>query len=354
MTSPLARHLVLQHGWNSAAYQILNPGIRHWFSRIAPAVAGFVTRGNTMIIAGGPICDPAHLPAVTRELESHAHDRGQRTCYFAAGERLARHFQSSDHHAKIALGAQPVWNPQSWPAILKSHASLRAQIARAKNKSVHISIHPAARIKTDPHFRRCLNEWLASRPLPPLHFLTEPQTCEGELADRLLFVAHQNEIPIAYLLASPVPSRNGFLAEQILRSHSAPNGTAELLIDALMHHLANTGSEFLTLGLAPLCQHANPWLKQNPLWLRAIISLARTHGRRFYSFDGLENFRTKLCPAHWEPIYAISNEKHFSPRSFYALLAAFSEKPLPLLALQSFANCLHTESTRVRSRLHLN
>jgi len=339
-SSHQARHLVLRYGWNSTAYQILNPGIQHWFSAEAPAVAGYVTRAGTMVIAGAPVCAPESLPTVIRELESHAKSRGQRTCYFHASQRLAGHFQSSPHHSRIALGAQPVWNPGEWPEILKRRPSLRAQLARAKNKSVTVTLRPATALRDDLHFRSCLAAWLRSRPLPPMHFLVEPHTHQGELADRILLIARQRETPVAYLLASPIPQRNGFLVEQILRSPAAPNGTAELLIDALMSHLAAAGRTYLTLGLSPLCRESDPHLQSNPLWLRALMALARTRGRRFYDFDGLDKFRSKLCPSHWEPVYAITNERRFSPRSLYALLAAFSEKPLPLFAFGALARSI--------------
>ena len=347
MTSPLARHLVLQHGWNSTAYQILNPGIQHWFSAKAPAVAGFVTRARTMVIAGAPVCALESLPVVTHELEQSARSRGHGICYFHASDRLAAHFRSSPRHSCVALGAQPVWNPADWPSILKSHGSLRAQTARARNKGVRISVASAASAEHDPLFEETLREWLGSRPMPPLRFLVEPETFRGELADRLLFTAYQHSVPIAYLLASPIPQRNGFLVEQLLRSPAAPNGTSELLIDALMNHLHTAGYTYLTLGLSPLCRESDRHLQSNPLWLRTLMGIARTHGRRFYDFDGLEKFRTKLCPSHWEPVYAITNERSFSPRSLYALLAAFSEKPLPYFAIKTIARCIGRFSCRM-------
>jgi hypothetical protein len=31
-----ARELVMTYGWNTTAYQILNPGLRHWFAPDVP------------------------------------------------------------------------------------------------------------------------------------------------------------------------------------------------------------------------------------------------------------------------------------------------------------------------------
>ncbi len=42
---PRVRELVLRHGWNTTAYQLLNPGLSYWFSEEGDACAGyFVSR----------------------------------------------------------------------------------------------------------------------------------------------------------------------------------------------------------------------------------------------------------------------------------------------------------------------
>jgi lysylphosphatidylglycerol synthetase-like protein (DUF2156 family) len=109
--------------------------------------------------------------------------------------------------------------------------------------------------------------------------------------------------------------------EELARSSRAPNGTSELLIDAAMTRFAEAGCTWATMGLVAL---ASGTFKQNPLWLRTLMSMARAHANRFYNFRGLEHFRTKMHPAFWEPIYAISNERRFSPRALYAMGGAFS------------------------------
>ena len=153
------------------------------------------------------------------------------------------------------------------------------------------------------------------------------------VADRLLFAAERGGELVAFLLASPIPQRSGYLVEQVIRRADAPNGTAELLIDAAMNQMAGEGCTYVTLGLVALARHASAEMRLNPAWLRFLMSWARAHGRRFYHFDGLETFRTKLIPRAWEPVYAISNEPYFSPVMLYALAAAFTEgKPLLLIA----------------------
>jgi phosphatidylglycerol lysyltransferase len=337
----LARELVFCYGWNATSYQILNPGIAYWFAPEGDAVVGYVRRTGVRIVAGAPVCPADRLDVVLAEFEAAAAKAQERVCYFAASFRLYSTLCTSPAHATLPIGAQPVWNPANWPAILKHNASLRAQLNRARNKGVAVAEWPSERAGADPDLRRCLAEWLQTRALPTLRFLTEPVALE-HLGDRRIFVAaapakaaDEGETkPVAFLLATPVPDRNGWLIEQIARGHAAPNGTAELLVDGAMRTLAAEGADYVTLGLAPLSRRVPPdaepavptnglaWLRLS--WLRLLLAWVRAHGRRFYNFEGLDAFKAKFKPDRWEPIYAISNEPHFSFQTLYAIAAAFS------------------------------
>ena len=50
MTSERARELVLRHGWNSTAYQLLNPGFRHWYAAAGDALVGFTIDGRGRLV----------------------------------------------------------------------------------------------------------------------------------------------------------------------------------------------------------------------------------------------------------------------------------------------------------------
>jgi phosphatidylglycerol lysyltransferase len=226
-------------------------------------------------------------------------------------------------HAVIAVGAQPVWDPRGWADRVRRRSSLRAQLNRARNKGVSVVVPPERPVPYRADLERCAAEWLAARPLPPMHFLVEPDTLGGVLEDRRLYVAMREGQVIAFLVASPVPLRNGYLIEQIARGAACPNGVAELLIDAAMRDLAARGVTYVTQGLVALSTHARDAMNANPLWLRALMGWARAHGNRFYNFRGLEAFRTKMEPDAWETIYAIANEPRFSPQTLNAVARAF-------------------------------
>ncbi|HEU5217305.1 MAG TPA: phosphatidylglycerol lysyltransferase domain-containing protein, partial [Gemmatimonadales bacterium] len=261
---------MLACGWNATAYQILNPGIAHWFPAADDAVVGYVLRRGVRIVAGAPICAEARLPEVADEFAADAARAGARVCYFGAESRLEEVCRNDARYARVLLGAQPVWEPGGWPALVAGRAVIRAQLSRARNKQVTVTRWPAGRATGNPELARCLAEWLATRGLPPLHFLVEPVTL-ALLDDRRVFVATRQGRVMAYLVASPVPARAGWLIEQIVRGHDAPNGTAELLVDAAMRAACEDGSAYATLGMVPLSSRAEVTATGNPAWLRSLL-----------------------------------------------------------------------------------
>ncbi|HSE50839.1 MAG TPA: DUF2156 domain-containing protein [Gemmatimonadales bacterium] len=318
-----ARELLLAYGWNATAYQLLNPGMEHWFAAAGDAVVGFVRRHGVRVVAGAPVCAESRLQAVSEEFASAAARAGSAVCYFCAESRLEAVCRGEGGHAFVLLGAQPMWHLRRWDEVTRTHASLRAQINRARNKAVEVREWSASRARGNPGLRRCLEEWLATRGLPALHFLIEPVVLD-RLNDRRLFVATRGGETLGFLVASPVPARQGWLIEQLVRGRAAPNGTSELLVDTAMRALAGAGSRLATLGLAPLSRRAVASGTGNPAWLEACLRLARVHGRRFYNFGGLEAFKAKFHPARWDPVFAIARAPSFSPRMLYAVAAAFT------------------------------
>lgn len=347
-----ARGLVLRYGWNATAYQILNPGLDLWFSAAGDAVIGYVTHAGVRVVAGAPVCPLSRLRGVTAEFEQEAAARAERVCYFCAEGRLESLYRGVASHCMVSLGAQPVWDPVHLSAAVTSKASLRAQLHRATNKGVVVHERPPGTTGDTAELGECLQQWLAAKGLPPLHFLVEPWTI-GKLADRRVFIATGGDRILGFLVASPVPARNGWLVEQIVRRPNAPNGTSELMLERAARALAADGSRYLTLGLAPLSRRGDAADQRDPAWLRGTFGWLRAHGRRFYNFRGLEIFKAKFGPDRWDPVYAIANEPSFSPRSLYAIAAAFGGGSPALLIARAGLRAVRTEAAWLRAQLRM-
>ena len=323
--------------------------MHRWLSAAGDAAAGYAPYGGYWVVAGAPVCAEERLLAAARELDLAARVAGARVVYFGAGERLERLLTADSH--RLLLGALPVWSAQEWPHTVRRKASLRAQLHRARNKGVRVAEWTARDAESHAgQLRRVLAHWLATRGLPPLHFMTEPDTL-GDLRDRRIFVARTSDGEIiAFLVAVPIPARDGWLVEQWPRMPHAPNGTTQLLVDAAMRAFRRSGSDFVTLGLAPLSDRAGTIGAGEPAWLRLLLHWMRAHGRRFYNFRGLDAFKASLAPARWEPIYAIVSGGRVSPGVLRAVAGVFGGGSPALLIARALRMAARRELVALKEK----
>lgn len=291
--------LVLRHGRSSTAFRALGPELEAWYHHAPPsasadggasALVAFAAVRGAAVSAGEPLADVAALVPVAEAFMAAQRAAGRRPSFFATEGRLAQ----SPRLARRLIGEQPVWDPREWDGVMRAHKSLREQVRRARAKLVVIEAVDTTRL-TSPAFQRALSalqaRWRATRSMPPMGFLVTQALTEGAL-ERRTWLARQGETLVGVLSLAPLPARPGWLFEHLLRDPDAPNGTAELLVDAAMRALAAEGVSWATLGLAPLHGPIDPTLARVRRWSRPL-----------FNFAGLSQFKHKLRPQHWEPIY---------------------------------------------------
>ena len=166
-----ARKVILNHGNNSTAYQVINPGFRRWFAANDEALVGYVRQGKARVVAGEPICDTNQIVEIADRFEQDGRAKGiRRTCWFCASSNFAQHFHDRPNYSTIQIGAQPAWYPEQWRDKILTHPSLRAQLNRARNKGIIITEWSNIQAAGHPELERCLHEWLDARPF--LHFIS--------------------------------------------------------------------------------------------------------------------------------------------------------------------------------------
>jgi phosphatidylglycerol lysyltransferase len=183
--------------------------------------------------------------------------------------------------------------PSEWGPILKRSPRLREQLRRARAKGVVVRQVEAAALEDGPlrlEVERLRGEWLGSRAMEPMGFLVAVEPFH-EPREHLYFLAERNGRPVQFLSAVPIHGRRGWLMEDMLRGVDAPNGTTELVIDALMRTLGGD-PHWVTPGLTPLTG-PKPW------WLR----VTRLVMVPLYDFSGLWRFRARLKPSRWDAVW---------------------------------------------------
>lgn len=317
--------LVRRFGWNATSYQVLEPGYRYLFVDGAACVA-FVDTGRAWVAAGAPLADEASLETATAAFLREARAANRRACFFATEDRFTKQVPLRS----LLVGEQPVWEPARWDAALKASASLREQVRRARAKGVRVRLAgmhaaTAAEVKLRDAVVGFVERWLGARELAPLGFLARVDPL-AFLPDCPLFVAEQAGKLVGILSVAPIHGREGWLLQNLLRAPDAPNGTAEVLVDAAMREANARGLTFVTLGLAPLAGG-----------VAAPLRFARQAGRPLYNFEGLRAFKAKLQPSRWDPVYVSFPREISAPRAIVDVLAAFARGRFVRFGIETLA-----------------
>jgi phosphatidylglycerol lysyltransferase len=281
-----AFELVKRFGSDTVSAQGLGLGYEYFFDG-EDAVIAYVDTGGAWVAAGGPIAPAARIAAVAEHFADAAAEANRRACFFAAERSLADLGLPA-----LAIGEQPVWTRERWPRVIAGSSSLRYQLQRARHKGVTVRRPAVAELASGSPLRAAVDDmgrrWQATHRMAPMRFLVnlEPWSFAHE---RLVAIAEHEGAVVGLASAIPVYARDRLFVEHLVRSPLAPNGTAELLVDAVIR--ASPAPE-VTLGLAPLAGPVAGWLR-----------FARWAGAPFYDFAGLRAFKAKLGPDAWEPIY---------------------------------------------------
>lgn len=306
-----ALELVRRHGWNATSFQTLEEGYRYFFHE--GGCVAYVDTGHAWVVAGAPIAPPAAIDAILRAFLAAARATQRRVCLFATEQRLLD--LAGSQLRSLRIGEQPVWDPRKWPEILKRRRSLREQLRRARVKAVTVREVTTAELEggvTREGIERVTERWLKSRRMAPMEFLVRLELFSFT-ADRRCFVAERAGKIIGVAGVVPVPARAGWFIEDLVRDPSAPNGTAELLIDGVMRWAGDQGCSWLTLGLAPLAGDVSPLLRA-----------AARGGKPLYDFGGVRSYKAKLEPERWLPLFLSYPPNQSAWRSVLDALWAFT------------------------------
>ncbi len=283
---------VATHGRDAVSFLSLESTMRHWRDLPRPegtgAVVAYVDTGSAWVAAGAPLAAPDDLALAAARFVGAARAEGRRASFFAT--ELPHLLGQVD---TVLLGEQPIFDHRAWLETLAASRRLREQLRRVRAKGVRVRAVAADELVLGAPLRRAVDElareWLSSRRMEPMGFLVALEPFQVASEHRYVAAERDGEL-LGFLSAVPIYARHGWLAEDVVRSSRAPNGTSEALFDALMRGMATT--EVVTLGLAPLSGDLAWWQR-----------FARFVGRPLYDFRGVRAFKERLRPTRWEQVW---------------------------------------------------
>ncbi len=318
---------LIANGRDAVSFQALESAMRHWHDLPAPcgsgAVVAYVDTGGAWVAAGAPLARSRDLAVAAARFIESARAAGRRAAFFATEAP-----QLLGEVDTLLLGEQPVFEPGAWSRTLAASRRLREQLRRARAKGLRVRQVTADELVAGSPLRQAVEQlaagWLRTRRMEPMGFLVALEPFHAAAQHRYLAAERDGEL-VGFLSAVPIYARRGWLVEDVVRSSSAPNGTSEAMLDALMHMVAD--SDIVTLGLAPLSGDIAVWQR-----------VVRFVTRPLYHFRGVRAFKERLRPTRWEPVWLAFPRGEQAALHLVDGLRAFAGGSLVRFGLRSLAH----------------
>jgi len=338
-----ARSVILRHGYNTNAYVTLLPPPFAQFT--APGIDGVIAYqqyGRVWLCGGDPICAEADIVPLTAAFVRAAARARRTVAFLPATPRATALLTERLGFDCVKVGEDNFYDLQTWSARGQKMKHIRANINRATREGVAVRrCHPDD--VTDDlraQVQLLIETWLTTRGMAALSFLLGIHPFE-RMADRRLFLAWRGETVVGFLACSPIPARNAWYLEDIIRDDDAPVGVTELLFQETVAALRAEGAAWATLGMAALadCGPAHqPPGHHLAGWMFATMY---TRLNTFYHFQSLRFYKEKFVPTFTEETFFTWWPRGLRrPRLIFAVTRALDPEGIPATLLSPIKQSL--------------
>ena len=334
------KYLLKKYGYHSQSYNILRSDKSYFYSsKGIEGVIAYVVKANVAMAAGDPICDAKDLADFIGEYQAFCKENKNRCCFQSVTERCRDELEKIGF-GMIKIGEEPIFDLLQFSLEGSQFRGLRKSINQAKKKGLSVvEYHPL--LQREPIWERDMQElseiWRKFKGSGEFSFLIGTPSLDKP-QERKYFLAIQDNHVIAFVVCTPIYSRDGIYFDVMRRREITPNGMAQLLFTESFKILKEQGYKMATLGTAPLSyEHV-----QDPAQNRMIkFSLKAAFHRLnyFYKFKPLYQFKKQFGPSNWEGRYLAYYPAYFNPVILYALLKVYDPSSVTrkLLAQINFA-----------------
>ena len=312
------------HGYNAHALVGITTGTRLWTCPETEGAIAYNEFGKVWLAPGDPLASVENLAKVSDCFLQKARAEGRVVGFMPASEQFAKQSSGLGLRA-IRIGSAPYFDLATWAPRGDRAKKARAGVNQARRAGVHVG---EVREIDERLIREtaCLcKSWLTTRRSAiRFEWLFTVDLFQHKEKKKYFTARDANGKLVGFLAAIPIPARDGWYLEDVLRSKNAPNGTTDLLVVEVLDSLKQCGAKLATLGPALMATEGvtDPGIHVSSVLSRAVWFMARCCSI-FYNFDGVRRFKAKFAPSWWESEYVlISQNLTAPPRVLSAIIYA--------------------------------
>jgi phosphatidylglycerol lysyltransferase len=312
------------YGYNSHSLVSIAPGALLWSQPGIDGALIYSEFGRIWLVAGDPLARVEDMPKLACDFAAFARRKGRAVAFVPASAAFTRTV-APGAFAALKVGAAPYFDLQTWSPRGDAAKKLRAGVNQSRRLGVVVEpisdIHDESLQQETAQL--CLR-WLDSRRTATTFGWLIALNPFMHSEYKKYFAARLNGRLVGFLAASPIPARNGWYLEDVLRETDAPPGTATLLVFEALERLKQEGAALATLGTSPLATDGpNDLPSSQHRVIEHSLRIASRQLSGFYNFEGLRRFKGKFVPSWWESEYVLSQRGvTIPPRVGHAIIRA--------------------------------
>ncbi len=316
--------LLKRYGYHSQSYNILRSDKSYFFSSSGiDGVIAYVVKANVAMAAGDPVCDPSNIHLFVTEFRSFCKERKLHCCFQSITERCKDILEDMGF-GMIKIGEEPIFDLEKFSLEGSKFRGLRKNINQAKKQGLSVvEYHPL--LERQPEWEKDMEElsaiWQKFKGSGEFSFLIGEPALDNP-KDRKYFLALLDNKVEAFVVCTPVYTRNGIYFDVMRRKEKTLNGMPQLLFTESFRILKEQGFTMATLGTAPLSyEHVDD--PNHSRIIKLALKLAFNRLGYFHRFKPLYKFKRQFGPTSWEGRYLSFSPKLFNPVILYALLKVY-------------------------------
>jgi phosphatidylglycerol lysyltransferase len=316
--------LLKRFGYHSQSFNILRNDKSYFYSSYGiEGVIAYVVKANVAIAAGDPVCDPSDIYHFVTEFRIFCTERKLICCFQSITERCKTAIEDMGF-GFIKIGEEPIFDLEDYSLTGSKFRGLRKNKNQAIKQGISVVEYQPLekrRHEWEGDMEELSDIWKKFKGSGEFSFLIGEPALDNP-KERKYFLALLDNKVEAFVVCTPIYTRNGIYFDVMRRKEKTPNGMPQLLFTESFRILKEQGYKMATLGTAPLSYEHVDDPDQSRIIKLALKSAFNRLGH-FYRFKPLYKFKKQFGPTSWEGRYLAFSPSHFNPVILYALLKVY-------------------------------
>lgn len=262
---------------------------RYFFSSSRKACITYLPARRSLFVLGDPNGDPKEFPELIRAFTDYCHERGWTLCIIMPSEKIAKQYQAaSSELRKVTLGNEATVSIPEFTKSTLRNKHFRYVTNKARREGLTVEELTNIDTPTLRRLKHISDEWLHRGRHEYTFFMGQFST--SYLRASRVFVLKKGDKWVAYVSLLPAYDSTVASIDHSRFTSDLPSVGMHFLLSEVLSRLHKERVTTFNLGLAPLSHLRNADSQQR------LLRIAKRLGGRYYSFDGVAQFKGKFEP----------------------------------------------------------